>query len=355
MFSLDYPDTIRVAFYPYTYVRVMAMKGKLYRRQDYDKLLKMQAGEIAKYLEESDYKEDVNILGKEMGGYVLVESAIYANFVRRIRKLQRICSPEMNYLIQAYVKRYDVYNLKTILRAKAAGQNKEAVAHLLLPLGLWDNEKFLHLLDADDLASVLRAVGFKEKSYSYALDYYNKEGSLLELENFVDKAYYTFLFGFIQRLSGKHALFKGFLQLHIDVLNLQLFLRLKKCGLDTERLQGFFFAGGKFFTLSRLQHFAKLDFDAIIEALQHTPLRRVMDQHVEDLKKHNFKLFETALDVWLLQQSTLLLHQFPLSVDTLLGYLFAKEVEVRNLRVIVKGKQLGLEEDFIAQQLVIDK
>jgi len=54
----------------------------------------------------------------------------------------------------------------------------------------------------------------------------------------------------------------------------------------------------------------------------------------------------------LLKQSILLLHQHPLSVDVILGYMFAKDIEVRNLKIIVKGKQLGLSEEFIESQLV---
>jgi vacuolar-type H+-ATPase subunit C/Vma6 len=33
--------------------------------------------------------------------------------------------------------------------------------------------------------------------------------------------------------------------------------------------------------------------------------------------------------------------------------MFAKEIEMRNLRVLVKGKQFQLPEQFIEQQLVI--
>ncbi len=355
MFIDNLPATIRVPFYPYTYVRVMAMKGKLYRKQDYDKLLKMQAAEIAKYLEESDYKEDINTLAKDLEGYPLVESAIYANFVRCVQKLRKICSFEMGYLLTAYIVRYDIYNIKTILRAKAAGHGKEVVQRLLLPLGSLTMEKLLHLLDAEDLAQILKNTGFRAATFQHALDYYKKEQSLLELENYLDKEYYAFLFDFIQHLSGEHALFKNFLQLHIDVLNVQLLLRMKKQGLDQEQFRVLFFDGGKTFTISRLHHLTILDFGAIIDALRQTPLKRVIEQHAETLKQHDFKAFEAALDVWLLKQSMLLLHQFPLSVDTLLGYMFAKEVEVRNLRTLVKGKQLGLDEEFLEAQLVIDR
>lgn len=355
MFKEPFPQKIHVAFYPYTYVRVMAMKGKLYRKQDYDKLLKMQANEIATYLEEADYKSDIHALGKELSGYALAESAIHVNFVRHIRQLQQMSSPEMNMLLRAYLKRYDIYNLKTVLRAKATVLQKEAVAPLLVPLGIFTQEQLLALFSLESLQNILLAAGFSEKEFRAALQYYEKEHSLLEVENFLDQQYYSFLFEFLQHLSGEHILFKEFLQLHIDVLNLRLLLRLKKQMLDPEKINSFFFLGGKLVSGSMLHALAGRDFASIIAALKKFPWKTLVIHHAEELAREDLTGFETSLEVWLLRQSTLLLHQFPLSVDTLLGYMFAKEIEVRNLRTLIKGKQLGFDEAFLAQQLVIEQ
>jgi len=354
MFKETYPDKIHVAFYPYTYVRVMAMKGKLYRKQDYDKLMKMHASEIAKYLEEGDYKEDIHLLGKELSGYALVEAAINANFVRRLRKLQLISSKEMNYLIYAHLKKYDVYNIKTLLRAKTAGQSKEAVSDLLLPLGLLRKKVLLSFFDQDSIEDILKKAGFMEREYRSAISYYKKEKSLLEVENFLDKEYYIFLFKFIQRLSGEYSLFRGFLELQIDVLNVQLLLRLKRTNMEYDRLCSFFFDGGDIFSQATLRRLAKLDFEGMLEGLKKTKIKNIVKEHTDALAKKDLTRFEAALDVWLLRQSTLLLHQFPLSVDTLLGYMFAKEIEVKNLSTLIKGKQLGLNEEFLSKQLVIE-
>ena len=354
MFKETYPSKIRVAFYPYTYVRVMAMKGKLYQKKDYDKLLKMQASEIATYLESGDYQQDIETLGKELSGYALVEAAIDGNLVRRLQKLQKISSPSMRYLIHAHLKMYDVYNIKTILRAKSSSQTKDSTAKLLLPLGLLTKDALLALLDEDSLENILKKVGCREKAFAGSLAYYNKEHSLLELENFLDKEYYAFLFNFIGLLAGEHVLFKELLRLQIDVLNISLVLRLKKNNMEYERIRAFFFAGGFLFPLTTLHALAKRDFRDMITALEHTKIKHIIKDKADELRQKDLRGFETALETWLLRQTTLLLHQFPLSVDTILGYMFAKEIEVKNLRTLIKGKQLGLEEDFLSKQLVIE-
>jgi len=78
-----------------------------------------------------------------------------------------------------------------------------------------------------------------------------------------------------------------------------------------------------------------------------------ISRFIEEFKKSgSLIMIETEIYKHLLNQSILLLHQHPLSVDVILGYMFAKDIEVRNLRIIIKGKQLGLNEEFIESQLV---
>lgn len=353
MFKEKYPESIHVSFYPYTYVRVMAMKGKLYKKQDYDKLLKMQGNEIAKYLEEAEYKEEIHLLGKEFEGYELVEQALYANFIKSRKKLQTISSPEMVYLLNAYFKKYDVYNIKTVLRAKAVKQQKQETEKLLLPLGKMTKEKLLALLDAESMAAILKKIGLREIEYKEALEYWEKEASLLELENMLDQKWYKKMQEFIKLLAGEHKLFKELLQAEIDVMNIKLLLRVKKARMETKRISSLFFRGGAFFSKTRLDELAEKDFEIIISTLKTTTFRKIIEKHEAELVQKDLRTFEKSLDVWLLGRATLLLHQFPLSVDTLLGYMVAKEIEMRNLRVLVKGKQFGLEEKFIEEQLVI--
>ena len=95
------------------------------------------------------------------------------------------------------------------------------------------------------------------------------------------------------------------------------------------------------------------DLDEISRDLEKTEYKNVIAKGIEEFKKNDSLItIETELYKHLLRQSILLLHQHPLSIDVILGYMFAKYIEVRNLKIIVKGKQLGLSEEFIESQLV---
>jgi len=62
---------------------------------------------------------------------------------------------------------------------------------------------------------------------------------------------------------------------------------------------------------------------------------------------------ELKLDKYLIGKSILSTHQTPLTMSAILNFMFTKDIEVRNIRSIVKAKQLGLEEDFIEKKLVV--
>lgn len=62
---------------------------------------------------------------------------------------------------------------------------------------------------------------------------------------------------------------------------------------------------------------------------------------------------EAELDTALLKKEVLLMHQFPLTVNVILGFMFAKEIEVKNLKVLIKGKRLGLQENYLSTLLAV--
>ena len=91
----------------------------------------------------------------------------------------------------------------------------------------------------------------------------------------------------------------------------------------------------------------------VLALLETSEYRGVMSKGAEEFNKNNSLIaLEIDLYKYLLRRSLLFTHQFPLSVDSIIGYMFAKDIEVRNLKIIVKGKQLGLKEQFIENQLI---
>ena len=97
----------------------------------------------------------------------------------------------------------------------------------------------------------------------------------------------------------------------------------------------------------------KADVVGIIKELENTDFKDVVEKYSKESEKVNFTNLEIDLDKFLLEQSRKLIKQHPMSVDVILGYMFLKDLEVKNLTRIIKAKQLGLTEDFIEKTIVV--
>lgn len=338
--------------YPYTYVRVTTMKAKLLKKEDYDKLLKMSFGEISKYLQESEYKNDINQLALNFKGADLLEEALNNNLISTFNKLKRISPDELDLLIDAYVRRYDYFNVKTIIRGKFAKLKNDLIKLMLRPLG---NISFYRkLAEEESIENILLKSGLVEKKIIPAIIREFNETKLLRgIENALDRSYISYVFNFSERLPQQGILFKQFLLAEVDIINIKALLRLKKEKVGEKELATNIYLFGSELTKPFIKKLIQLDYESVIRELQRTSFKAIIRKHLSTLtEKGSLTEFENELNKYLLKKSTLLLHQHPLSIDIILGYMFAKEIEVMNLKSIIKGKQLGMDTSFIEKQLV---
>ena len=102
-----------------------------------------------------------------------------------------------------------------------------------------------------------------------------------------------------------------------------------------------------------MERMIKLDVSGIIKEMENTDFKEVVEKYNKEAEKVNFTDLEIYLDKFLLEQSRKLIRQHPMSVDVILGYMFLKDLEVKNLSRIIKAKQLSLSEEFIEKTIVI--
>lgn len=354
MQKLEQPKQIKLGHYPYTYVRTAVMKSLLFKKDDYHKMLKMGFSEIAKFLQDSNYKKEINELANEYNGVDLLELALNKSLAASFKKLIKISPYELALLIREYAKRKDIEDIKTILRGKLTNANEKTIVNSITAAGTLSYDFLMSLLKKESIEEILKnnkVVDFN--LFSNGLKDLKEKNNLIAIENTFDKFYYTHLMQFSKILPKEGALFRNFLLKEVEVLNMLTLLRLKKAKFGKETVKDFIIQSGSL-SDSKITALANLDdLGEISRALEKTEYRNAVAKGIEELKKNNsLIMLEAELYKLLLRQSILLLHQHPLSVDVILGYMFAKDIEVRNLKIIVKGKQLGLSEEFMESQLV---
>ena len=334
---------LRLGTYPYTYARVSAMRGKLIKQNEYIRLLKSDTSSIIKFLEETEYKASIDKLSPKYSGVELAERALADNMVRTAAKLREISKPEVVSLIDAYLKRWDIYNIKTILRGKLKQLRAE---ELLMPLGSIPEVELKELMNLPTASDILKQL--KARGYAVDVAQFEKTKNLALIENQLDKDFYHMTLRFAEQIPEEGKQFNRFLKMEIDIVNMRNLLKLKRMQAGQEQAMQYLISAGLHINGQQLRKLAAArNAEELIEQLRGTKYNALFEKNAAPVD------IELALDKYWLQQAQLYSHQKPLSVQTILAYLLAKDIEVRNLRALVRGKQLGLQETFIEQKLLI--
>jgi len=331
--------------YAYIVARVRAMKSKQIPREMYPKFLNMEIPEITRFVEESEYKKDVDELGKKYKGTDLIEHALNQNLALTYRKLIEVSQNEAKFLITEYLRSWDIWNIKTILRGKFSGASEEEILEDVVSAGQLRYRDLLEIVKIGTIEGVIAA--FAKTPYYPALEGY--KGVLADIENALDKMYYT---GLIKAASATgNKLFLKFLKTEIDLKNLKIMFRMKRAGMERDDIVNLLIPGGMELKNSDLSRLAALPLSEFVRALEeYSYWKAIADVSAELTSLINI---ETRLDKYGLVYASKISYYYPLSILPVLDYILSKKIEVDNLRIIVRGKETKLSEDIIKAHLVM--
>lgn len=356
--------------YPYAVTRIRAMKVKLIPRDSYPRLLNMSLDEFIFNISETDYRSDIEELSREYSGANLIEHALNRNMATSFQKVLRITEGDPHDLVQEYLKKYDIWNIKTILRGKLHNISPADIREALITAGSL-RYTLLSSLSEKSLDEILKE--FKETEYAPILDSFDGS-NLPEIENKLDKFYYTNLFSVIgYPFTSDRKLFNRFVQREIDGRNLNLLIRLKKAEsfISEEKLaekaeksesesqisdiNDLLIENGFEFNINVLQDLYKSSYEQFVEVLKSSSYWNVLRNLVEnkDFSTIDLTDIENALLQFNLKEVTSESLQSIVSIVPIMEYLIYKSNEVRNLRIIARGKSVGMSNELIKEQLVI--
>jgi len=334
--------------YAYITARVRARKKKLIPRDTYPKLLNMELPEIIRFIEETEYKKDVDELSARFRGIDLLEHALNRNLGASYRKLIEISRGQVNYLVTEYMRRWDIWNIKTILRGKYYGASEEEILDYVVSAGE------LHYPDLESMArreSVEAVIDSLQNRPCYQVLKDYEGGMLNRIEDELDKFYYARLLDAIGDSPGEK-LFLKFLQTEIDIKNLKTLFRLKRAGVDREGVQNAIIPGGLELRGPDLIRLLGLSFSELIHSLDGYSYWSSIADIVSE-EGTSLTDVETKLDAYLMNFASRISHYYPLSILPVLDYILHKKIEVDNLRIIARGKELKLSNDVIQNNLVM--
>ncbi|MEF8782960.1 MAG: V-type ATP synthase subunit C [Haloarculaceae archaeon] len=343
--------------YEYVTARVRSRRAALFDDDDYRKLVRMGTSEIARFMEETEYETEMNALGSRHSGVDLVEYALNRNLAKHFEDLLRFSEGRLYDLVARYLRKFDAWNVKTVIRGLYSGAAREDIEDDLIRAGEFSEQQLDQLLSAGSIEEAVEALSntmFADELETAFADY-EDTGTLVALENAADRAFFqTLLAGLPDMVEGDSpvGLYLEFLRAEIDFRNLRNALRIARSGADLDPDE-YYIDGGRLFDSSELRQLVG-NMDQLVEHIRDSVYGEDLESALEALEEaENLIEFEHALDAALLEYSDRLSNRYPLSVCPVLSYILAKEREVDNIRAIARGREAGLGPEEIEQELVM--
>ncbi len=293
-------------------------------------------------LAQSPYARDLEEARGQHEPLAAVDAALARSFVRVTRLLLDASKGAAHELIALLVRRYDLANLKAVVRGLHAGRDADETMVAVLPAGSLNAGVLRAMASAEDVASAGQVLAIARhplvEAFRRAAADYREDGDLLRFEVALDRAFYAQWAADAQRLPAP-AGFRRWARAEIDATNLRTALKLRGRGTDAD---DYFLAGGRDLTPAAYARVAALPRGEPLPQLSGVlaPVSGAVDVTEAESR------LVGALDLILRRLSL-----DPLDVGLVADYLRRKERETAQLRLLARGKYYGVPRAALAKEL----
>ncbi len=327
--------------YEYLNTRLRFMKVKLLRPEQFQSFLQMRdLDEMIHALAETDYGPEIEKSSVEYSGYPLVENALVKHVQRVFSKLFRMAFDDARVLMRVLLERFEVFNLKTILRGFHVGTDPQEMEGSLFPTILYPTAFYQELLKRDGISAVidyLLSVGNRYyKPLSAASAEYEASGRLAVLESAIDSFYFQGSRQTLQAIGDDNAAaVRRTLGTETDILNLVYAFRVVEAGVESEEKYRYILKGGERLDEAFVRDLINSpDKPSFVRRLTGTYYQKKLGEIEETITANDF---QERLENLLYQENCQFDPGRLFDIHMASVYIWRKNVEVTNLRVIASG------------------
>lgn len=313
-------------------VRIRHAEKKLLTKQQLQRLADAKNLEDAiKLLNETSYSSELAKLDRPEN-YEQVLSEVLNKTYKEAMEI----SPDKS-LVEILSCKYDYHNLKVLVKENIL---KEKFDSMYCMLDGNEIEAFRELALKNDEGL--------SKDFKECLDFFETTKDPQDIDIFIDKKYFEKVLSLAE--GFKLEMITEYFKAMIDFINLRTFIRCRKQNQVKETLEKVLIKGGDVETDKILDMFYE-DIEILPVKLKAYKIGRVLSKIVEEYKNTNsLNSFEKSMDDYLVEivRKAKSIHY---GAEVIFSFLFAKELEIKNLRLILVGKVNGLSADFIKERL----
>jgi V/A-type H+-transporting ATPase subunit C len=330
----------------YLRTRVRIFARRLFKPEDLSRLMQTPMEELAQRFALQSFLEGGADL--KQGSHIL-ERALLRLLMLEFSILLRPLNNQARELLLHWSRKFELYNLKTLIRGKLNGLDIETIRDDLYDLPESIRLPHERLLGAESVNEMLRLLegGSYASIARQARQVYEELNEPFSLDAAIDRLYYAGLLKVVeQACPGDQAGVRRLVACLIDRQNILWLLRYRYAyGFAPSKAYYLLIPAGGGIKRARLMQLANLEsFEALIGnlpnhfsrllagAVNSMQVRQRLDRHVSEEAR------------WLLRVS-------PSAVTAALSYLVAREKDLRLVFAIIQGHLLELEAPVIAEAL----
>jgi vacuolar-type H+-ATPase subunit C/Vma6 len=309
--------------------------------------------EVSDSLLKTEYGAEISKLPTKEVDAAALEEIFLKTLVNRFFFVTREAQGKMQDLLVRYCARFEVENIKRIVRAKHGAEMLEERSLIPLPreYTLVNFPALLKAKDVEEVVALLRETPYRP--LAQRLEVYRQAGTSLVFEAALDEIYFTKVWEMAQKITkGKGV--RDLVGEEIDLRNLLIVLSLKARDLPSSLIEESLVSSTYRLSESRLHSLIQARFEDAPNIVTTRLYSKLASEVVNAARGGSGFPLEIAYLKQLYKDASQALRTYFLDAGYIIGYLLCSECEAKNLVMIVTGKQLSLPEEEISRKLFLD-
>ncbi|NLP13152.1 MAG: V-type ATP synthase subunit C [Clostridium sp.] len=323
--------------YNYAVARIRAIEKGLLDNSKFDRMVEAKTSDEAlKVLLEAGYGH----AGTEIKSVFEYEKLLKDENKKVYELLNELVPGEE--IINIFLLANDYHNVKAILKAEFSGQNETSI--LIEPGSIPLNKLKLMIKDRNmkEMPDVMKS------AIEECIDTYSRTLDPQMIDLILDKACYRHM----QNISGSldSKFLNELILAFVDLTNIKIFLRVRNLKKTWDFLQKVLVPGGTIDTKVFFENF-DAPLESFVQAVKHSRYGSLLEKSMESINRTgNLTEFEKLSDNFI-TSFVKKARYITFGIEPLIGYLMAKETEIKNARIIMVGKINNISNDIIRERL----
>lgn len=317
--------------------RIRVYETKLLDKTKIDRMVDAKdATDALKVLQETEYSILMNNIKRPEDYEILLTEEL-----KRVYNLLYSICPNKK-IIDIMALRYDYHNIKVLIKGKIL---KKDFSHMLINVGTVKLEKIKDAIENDNYRELDR---FKRKATEEVEQDFSNHKDPQRIDIILDK----YLFEEMKFLASDMGdlFLNKYMKSTIDFTNIKSLLRVKKQNREREFLNYVFISGGSI-GKEKLLALINDSVENIAGKLAHTDYGKVIKQGIEAYTKTgSIGILEKLADNYIMDMMKNGKLVF-LGIEPIIAYIFAKENEIKLIRIIMVGKLNNISGEVIRERL----